>query len=112
MKNSELNRINQLLKESTEPANDKDVFIFDSPIDIFNWIKKEHQYLNVKKLENGKFEGRTSNPKSKKGWILVDAQTANYAVQIYNGVNEENRKKLDNVSLEKFLNIVYKMVTK
>lgn len=111
MKTVELNRINQLLKEATEPTNDKDVYMFDSPIEIFRWIKKEHQYLYVKKLENGKFEGRT-DLKSKKNWILIDAQTANYAVKIYEGVNEENRKKLDSISLEKFLNIIYKMVTK
>lgn len=91
-------------------AKDEEM-IFETPMDIFKWIVKEHQYLYVKKNEDGKFQG-TTDKKSKKGWILVDAQTANYAIKIYDATTEENKKKLDIVSLEKFLAVVSKIMSR
>ena len=91
-----------------ETAETEEKLIFETPLDIFKWIKKEEQYLYVKQNKEGKFEGKT-HVKSKTGWTFVNGTTANRAVSIYNKVSDENKKKLDGFSLEKFLSIVWKV---
>ncbi len=98
---------NKKINEATEAEK----VTFEKPLDIFKWIKDNSQYLYVKQNKDGKYEG-SSSPKTKKGSILIDGMTANYAVQLYTKVNDDSKKILDKVSLEKFLNIVTARMTK
>lgn len=98
------------MKESLEESESEKV-TFEKPLDIFKWIKDNSQYLYVKQNKDGKYEG-SSSPKTKKGSILIDGMTANYAVQLYTKVNDDSKKILDKASLEKFLNIVTARMTK
>lgn len=98
---------NKKINEATESEK----VTFEKPLDIFKWIKDNNQYLYVKQNKDGKYEGST-NPKTKKGSILVDGMTANWGIQIYNKVNDDSRKILDKATLERFLNIIISRTTK
>lgn len=98
---------NKKINESTESEK----VTFEKPLDIFKWIKDNSQAIYVKQNKDGKYEG-SSNPKTKKGSILVDGVTANWGIQIYNKVNDDSRKILDKASLERFLNIIISRTTK
>lgn len=89
-----------------DESMDDEVHTFHSPMDMFRQIVKESQALYVKE-KDGKIEGRY-NPKPKKDWILVDGLTANKAVKLYNAASDEQKAKIDKVSLTRFLNVIWK----
>lgn len=100
--------VNRYLEElyGMNESMDNEVYTFDSPMDTFRQIVKESQALYVKE-KDGKIEGRY-NPKPKKDWILVDGLTANKAVKLYNAASDEQKAKIDKVSLTRFLNVIWK----
>lgn len=85
---------------------DTEVHTFETPMDMFRQIVKESQAIYIKE-KNGKIEGRY-NPKPKKDWILVDGVTANKAVKLYQAATEEQKAKIDKLSLTRFLNAIWK----
>ena len=85
---------------------DTEVHTFDKPMDMFRQIVKESQAIYVKE-KDGKIEGRY-NPKPKKDWILVDGLSANKAVKLYNAATDEQKAKIDKLSLTRFLNALWK----
>lgn len=44
-----------------------------------------------------------------RGWILLDGFTASIIVQVYDGANEENRAKLDRLTLTRLAEIALKV---
>ena len=96
--------VNRLLRDKhTLMEATSETFKFDSAIDIFKQIVKDHQAMYVKSLGEGKYEGQYDR---KKGYILIDAQSANYAVKVYEATTDDTRKKLDKISLEKYLTLI------
>lgn len=85
---------------------------FKTPIEVFEWIVKEHQYLYARKLQDGTYEGTTDKPSNVKkgGWILVDATSANMVMQVFKKLNDENKAKLEKFDIEKIVSIVYKLL--
>lgn len=103
----------EMLKESKdeneleiEESMDSEVHTFDKPMDLFRQINKESQAIYVKE-KDGKIEGRY-NPKPKKDWILVDGFSASKAVKLYDAASEEQKAKIDKLSLTRFLNALWK----
>lgn len=100
---------NAISKKSSKKINesmDTEVHTFDKPMDMFRQIVKESQAIYVKE-KDGKIEGRY-NPKPKKDWILVDGLSANKAVKLYNAATDEQKAKIDKISLTRFLNALWK----
>lgn len=100
--------VNRYLEElySVNESMDDEVYTFDKPMDMFRQIVKESQAIYVKE-KDGKIEGRY-NPKPKKDWILVDGLSANKAVKLYNAATDEQKDKIDKLSLTRFLNALWK----
>lgn len=92
--------------EKLDESMDDEVHTFDTPMDMFRQIVKESQAIYIKE-KNGKIEGRY-NPKPKKDWILVDGFTAARAVKLYEAATDEQKAKIDKLSLTRFLNAIWK----
>ena len=94
------------MSESLEESMDTEVHTFETPMDMFRQIVKESQAIYIKE-KNGKIEGRY-NPKPKKDWVLVDGFTASKAVQLYKAATEDQKAKIDKLSLTRLLNAIWK----
>lgn len=99
-------KVEKLDEAELDESMDTEVHTFETPMDMFRQIVKESTAIYIKE-KNGKIEGRY-NPKPKKDWILVDGFTASRAVQLYKAATEEQKAKIDKLSLTRFLNAIWK----
>lgn len=82
-----------------------------STIEVLSRVRDTHQAHLVRRRKDGRSvaydckphgTGRTS------GWTLVDATTANAGMQIYERLTPEQRAKIANVSLSRYVDFVWK----
>jgi len=80
----------ELIKPEIKEAKEYNLN-FNNYIEACRWILKEHQYLTI---DN----------------ILIDAQTANAIITVYDALNETNKEKVLFISIEKFAKFAWKQV--
>ena len=73
-------------------------------------VTTEGQFVMFKyNKKNGSYDVKFDGG-NKRGWTILDSWSAQVYLKVWESCNEDNKKKLDNVSIEKALTFAFKFV--
>lgn len=76
-------------------------------LDAAKWVVKHHQFVYINPKNNDFYEGHDK----KKGYIILDATTANMLVQIADALKDvKNKEKFTNMPVHQAVDIGWKLV--
>ena len=80
--------------------------------EICKLVVEENTMIYYKYNKSAKTYTVRVNGGNKRGWTLLDNFSASAVLTIWNHVNDENKAKLDSMSVEQALEIAFKIINK